>query len=115
MQFAVCYIFFMFKLSTQTIAGAVARQVDVEVAHKGAQLIYFVDSLENAFSWEQIACALAKCDPFCEQWNQAWATLPFDFEWKPVPIHPYTAKTHPFFAVVFPAEFHKIALKIEGH
>ena len=95
----------MFQLSHQTLKQATPIQTAVEVAHKGAQLIGFVDELGYAFSWEQIARALSDNDGFCEQWNQTWAALPFDFEWKPVPIHPYTVRTHPFFAIVFPAEF----------
>lgn len=94
----------MFQLSDQTLEDATPVQTNVEIAHKGAQLVCFVDIAGNAFSWEQIACALSK-GHFCKQWNQTWAALPFDFEWKPVPIHPYTARTHPFFAVVFPAKF----------
>ena len=94
-----------FKLSQQMIQGAIAQKSAVEAAHKKAQLIHFVDSEGALFSWEQIARALVDNDDFCGLWNQTWADLPFDFEWKPVPIHPYTAQTHPFFAIAFPAQF----------
>ena len=96
----------------------------VEVAHRQAKLVTFVaqptaeksaeqsapeqlaaDQAGVPLSWQQIAQRLAYEAHFCDQWNQTWASLPFDFEWKPVPIHPYTASTHPFFAIVFPAQF----------
>ncbi|MEM9149333.1 MAG: hypothetical protein AAGB19_02625 [Cyanobacteria bacterium P01_F01_bin.3] len=93
------------RLSTIPIAQVSTWQTGVEVAHKGAQLICFVDGQDVPFSWEQIARALVTSQDFRHLWNRTWAALPFDFEWKPVPIHPYTAQTHPFFAVVFPSEF----------
>lgn len=95
----------MFQISQQQIREAAARQVSVEVAHREAQIISFVDRLGVPFGWEQIALALAEGGDFWRLWNRTWAALPFDFEWKPVPIHPYTAKTHPFFAIAFPAQF----------
>ena len=95
----------MFQISQQQIQAGSARQISVEAAHREAQLISFVDRQGDPFSWEQIALALSEGKDFCRLWNRTWADLPFDFEWKPVPIHPYTAKTHPFFAIAFPAEF----------
>lgn len=83
----------------------VAKLVNVDVAHKDAQLVSFVDSRGDVLDWEQIARGLVESNEFCEFWNRTWADLPFDFEWKPVPIHPYTAQTRSFFAIVFPAEF----------
>ena len=98
------------EISQQAITAAVAermhvQQVEVEVAHHGAQLITFVDLQGNPFGWEQIARALIDNAVFRQLWNKTWGALPFDFEWKPVPIHPYTAQTHPFFVIVFPSEF----------
>lgn len=95
----------MFQIARGGLADAVAKQVDVEVADKGARMITFVSDRGYPFSWKQVAEALVNQRDFCLRWNQTWAALPFDFEWKPVPIHPYTAETHPFFAIVFPAEF----------
>ncbi|MEM9093024.1 MAG: N-acetyltransferase [Cyanobacteria bacterium P01_F01_bin.53] len=92
--------------SIQQASKAVSvRRMPVDVAHRGAQLIVFVDDRGDPLSWEQVAYGLAEDADFCQQWNQTWADLPFDFEWKPVPIHPYTAKSQPFFVVVFPAKF----------
>ena len=95
----------MFQISQQLPDEAIVRQAVVEVAHKKAHLVSFVDARGELFCWEQIARGLCESDDFCSLWNQTWAELPFDFEWKPVPIHPYTAQTHPFFAIAFPAEF----------
>lgn len=99
----------MVTISQQTIHAAsqqvVAKQISIDVAHRGAQMITFLDPQHRPLSWEQVSHGLVHDPAFCELWNHTWADLPFDFEWKPVPIHPYTAKTHPFFAVVFPAQF----------
>jgi len=94
-----------FQISQQMAQAAIAQRVAVKVAHKEAQLICFADAQGGVFSWAQLARALAEEAGFCDRWNQTWADLPFDFEWKPVPIHPYTAQTHPFFAIAFPAQF----------
>ncbi|MEL6470111.1 MAG: hypothetical protein AAFQ74_10315 [Cyanobacteria bacterium J06623_4] len=93
------------QVSQQPLRQAQVVQVGVDVAHKGAQLLVFVDPQGEPFSWAQVSQALVEDADFRAQWNHAWAALPFDFEWKPVPIHPYTAETHPFFAIVFPAMF----------
>ncbi len=82
-----------------------SQQISVEVARKEAVLVTFVDSQGESLSWAQIAQLLIKNADFRQRWNQTWAELPFDFEWKPVPLHPYTAETHPFFAIAFPATF----------
>ncbi len=96
----------MFQVSRQQILRAAsAQQINVEVANRSGQLIAFVDRQRCPFTWVQVARALADDADFCDLWNQTWADLPFDFEWKPVPIHPYTAETHPFFAIAFPAQF----------
>jgi len=91
----------------QSLAGGpvCAQQVSVEVANKDAQLVTFEDAQGDPLSWEQIAQLLVLSEDFRSLWNQTWADLPFDFEWKPVPIHPYTARTHPFFVIAFPATF----------
>ena len=94
-----------FEISRRHPRTATARWVKIEVAHKDAWIFTFADERGALFSWVQLARALAKDEAFQELWNQTWADLPFDFEWKPVPIHPYTARTHPFFAIAFPAEF----------
>ncbi len=93
------------QLSEIPIEQVSAQQVSVDVAHKDAQLIRIVDEQGKPFSWEQIAHALINSADFRQWWNTIWADLPFDFEWKPIPIHDYTAKTHPFFVIVFPSEF----------
>lgn len=99
----------MVTISQQAIDSAsrqvVAKQVSIDVAHRGAQMITFIDPQYRPLSWAQVSHGLVHDPAFCQCWSQTWAELPFDFEWKPVPIHPYTANTHPFFAVVFPARF----------
>lgn len=115
----------MLSISQQTNPVAYARVAKAEVADREAALVTFVDDQEAPLSWVQIARSLsghaeghtessteghaeAKTEQdhhFRTCWNQTWADLPFDFEWKPVPIHPYTARTHPFFAIAFPATF----------
>ena len=95
----------MTTISQQTVQSATAQQINTEIAERQAALVTFVDEHLDPFSWAQIAQALDQDADFRRQWNQTWADLPFDFEWKPVPIHPYTAQTHPFFAIAFPATF----------
>ena len=100
----------MTQLSQQSILDeqvdqTTAQTVEVEVADKTAVLVRFVDERSLPLSWAQIAQGLIESGEFRDCWNQTWANLPFDFEWKPVPIHPYTAQTHPFFVIAFPATF----------
>ncbi len=38
-------------------------------------------------------------------WNKTLAKIPFDFQWKPIPIHPEFAQTYPFFTVLVPSSF----------
>ncbi len=95
----------MYSVSQQPLQQALAQQTSVEVADRSALMITFVDQQQQPFTWQQLAQALMNDADFCDLWNQTWADLPFDFEWQPVPIHPYTAKTHPFFAIAFPAQF----------
>ena len=95
----------MFNVSQHTPKTVRVNQRAVEVAHRSAQLVTFTDEHSHPLSWQQVAKLLSNDADFRQTWNQTWAELPFDFEWKPVPIHPYTAKTHPFFAIAFPAKF----------
>ncbi|MEL6554033.1 MAG: hypothetical protein AAFQ63_11305 [Cyanobacteria bacterium J06621_11] len=100
----------MTQISQQSIRDEYVTRIaapilDVEVADKTAALVTFVDAQSLPFSWVQIAEGLISSSEFRARWNQTWADLPFDFEWKPVPIHPYTAQTHAFFAIAFPANF----------
>ncbi|EDX86630.1 hypothetical protein S7335_4335 [Synechococcus sp. PCC 7335] len=95
----------MLQISTQTTDAAETKQTITEIAERRAALITFVDRQGLPFSWVQIAKALIEEAAFRELWNQCWGSLDFDFEWKPVPIHPYTAQSHPFFAIAFPATF----------
>ncbi len=95
----------MLRISTQTTQLATVKETIAEIADRRAVLITVVDAEELPFSWAQIASALVDRDEFRELWNQTWAALDFDYEWKPVPIHPYTAQSHPFFAIAFPATF----------
>lgn len=85
-----------------------AEQTQVEIEGHQAQLVTFSASDKangQPLTWQQVAQRLVADSDFRILWNQTWADLSFDFEWKPVPIHPYTAETHPFFAIAFPARF----------
>ena len=95
----------MLQISTQQTNAAEPKRIITEIADRSAALITFVDPQGLPFSWGQIAEALIEEPDFRELWNQSWASLDFDFEWKPVPLHPYTAQSHPFFAIAFPATF----------
>lgn len=95
----------MLQVSTQTTQKATVHQTITEIADRQAALITFGDDEGIPFTWVQIAQALIDQTDFRELWNQTWAELDFDFEWKPVPIHPYTARSHPFFVIAFPAAF----------
>ncbi len=87
------------------VPAALVNQAAVEIEGHQAQLVTFNTVENHPLTWQQIAQHLTKDSDFRTLWNHTWATLPFDFEWKPVPIHPYTAQTHPFFAIAFPAKF----------
>ena len=95
----------MLPISTQPVQSAAVNQIAAEVADRHAALVTVVDQAGLPFSWGQVAEALVNKADFRELWNQTWAAIDFDFEWKPVPIHPYTAQSHPFFAIAFPATF----------
>ncbi|MGB3789338.1 MAG: hypothetical protein WA949_15110 [Phormidesmis sp.] len=95
----------MLRISTQTTQLATVKETITEIADRRAVLITVVDRKGLPFSWAQIASALVDESDFRELWNQTWAALDFDYEWKPVPIHPYTAQSHPFFAIAFPTTF----------
>ena len=95
----------MFPISQRDNENAIARTVQTEIADRTAALVTFVDSQSMPLSWTQVSQRLMKDAGFLERWNITWANLPFDFERKPVPIHPYPAETHPFFAIAFPATF----------
>ncbi len=95
----------MLPISAQTTQLATVKKTITEVADRRAALITVVDQEGLPFSWAQVAEALINKSDFRDLWNRTWAGLDFDFEWKPVPIHPYTAQSHPFFAIAFPATF----------
>ncbi|MEO0770785.1 MAG: hypothetical protein AAFY72_15420, partial [Cyanobacteria bacterium J06649_4] len=95
----------MLSISQAENPQAAPKIITAEIADRQAAFVTFHDGQDQPLSWAQIAIALTDNPNFRNRWNQTWAGLPFDFEWKPVPIHPYTAETHPFFAIAFPANF----------
>lgn len=86
-------------------AAISVKQAPVEIEGRQAQLTAFRAANNKPLTWQQVAQRLTANSDFRLLWNQTWAELPFDFEWKPVPIHPYTAKTRAFFVIAFPAKF----------
>ncbi len=83
-------------------------QINTAIIHlngKAVTVIQLVDKQGIPYSWLTIAEGLVKDSLFRELWNQILAEIPFDFQWKPVPIHPKFAKTYPFFAVLVPSQF----------
>ncbi|MEL7511691.1 MAG: hypothetical protein AAGM27_06000 [Cyanobacteria bacterium J06554_3] len=95
----------MLSISQAENPEATPKIITAEIADRQAAFVTFHDGQGQPLSWAQIAIALISNPAFRNRWHQTWAELPFDFEWKPVPIHPYTAETHPFFAIAFPAKF----------
>lgn len=65
----------------------------------------FLDPQGEPFTWGAIAQGLCHIPEFRGVWNQAWASPEFDFHWKPVPLHPATSATLPFFAALVPSTF----------
>ncbi|MGK7945696.1 MAG: hypothetical protein AB4058_14630, partial [Microcystaceae cyanobacterium] len=57
------------------------------------------------YSWFSIAQKLSENRSFRILWNKTLAEISFDFQWKPVPIHPLFAKSYPFFTVLVPSSF----------
>lgn len=68
-------------------------------------LVRFVRD-EEVLSWEDVALLLKGSAEFREVFHRAWADQPFDFLWKPVPIHPDTVGRD-FFVVLVPSAFVK--------
>lgn len=91
--------------SEGNVAEAIANQTTLTVGGHSAVIVRFVDIDGAAFAWSAIAQGLHGSEAFRAVWNQVWADVSFDFQWKPVPIHPTSAKAKPFFAVLVPATF----------
>jgi hypothetical protein len=89
------------------ICSATVRKTKRDLAGKAAVLLEFLDRSGNPFNWLDIALGLCESSNFRDLWHKTWADIPFDFQWKPVPIHPSSATTKPFFVVVVPASFPK--------
>jgi hypothetical protein len=97
----------MQSTSNHNIVSAIAQQTTLTLAGRDTVVIRFVDCDRLPFTWSAIAQGLCQEQAFRETWNQTWADVPFDFQWKPVPIHSTSATTQPFFAVLVPASFRK--------
>ncbi len=75
------------------------------ISSQSVVVVRFVDSLEFPLTWWDVALALSNSSQFRQQWHQTWASVDFDFQWKPIPLHPKFSETQPFFAVLVPARF----------
>jgi hypothetical protein len=97
----------MQSTSNHNIVSAIAQQITLRLVGKDTIVVRFVDREQIPFSWSAIAQGLCQEQAFRDMWNQTWADIPFDFQWKPVPIHSTSATTQPFFAVLVPSTFRK--------
>lgn len=75
------------------------------ISSKEVVVVRFVNSSGHPLSWWAVAEALSNSPEFRQQWHQTWANVGFDFQWKPVPLHPEFSETQPFFVVLVPASF----------
>lgn len=95
----------MQSTSNRNIASSIAQQTTLKIAKRDTIVVRFVDRNRLPFTWFAIAQGLCQSEAFRNTWNQTWADIPFDFQWKPVPIHSTWATTQPFFAVLVPSFF----------
>jgi hypothetical protein len=93
--------------SNRNIASAIAERATLTIVGRDAIIVRFVDRDRLPFTWSAIAQGLCQAQAFRDTWNQTWADVPFDFQWKPVPIHSISATTQPFFCVLIPSSFRK--------
>ncbi|MCB9531027.1 MAG: hypothetical protein H6700_04610 [Myxococcales bacterium] len=82
-----------------------ADEIRAAVQHHTATLVRFVDASGAPAAWPEVAHRLYTDPAFSDAWIAAWRR-DFDYQWKPVPIHPSTFD-RPFFAVLVPASFPK--------
>lgn len=88
--------------------SCIVEQKELQLGRTPVVVIRFIDSNQvepTPLTWVDIARYLTTSEAFRSLWNQTWANMPTDFMWKPVPIHPNFATTHPFFTVVVPSSF----------
>lgn len=96
----------MTRCSTAPIASARPDRAALTLGRPREMLVVrFIDAAGVPFDWSAIAGGLCRVPEFRELWHRIWAEIPFDFQWKPVPIYPGFASSHPFFAVVVPSSF----------
>ncbi|MGL5082384.1 MAG: DUF6940 family protein [Microcoleaceae cyanobacterium] len=88
-----------------SLLHVIPDQAPLTFAGQNVLMVRFLDPQGNPLTWPAIAQGLCQVPEFRELWNQTWADPVFDFQWKPVPIHPTTVDTLPFFAVLVPSAF----------
>ncbi|MGK7888496.1 MAG: hypothetical protein AB4042_04120 [Leptolyngbyaceae cyanobacterium] len=85
--------------------GAIAPEViPWPIRDRKGWVVRFHQPDGRVLSWVDVAQGLVASAAVRSRWNQAWAEIPSDFMWKPVPIHPEFID-HPFFAVAVPSSF----------
>ena len=94
--------------SSHSATSCTAEQKQLPLGPTTVIVIRFIDhhaTTGKLLTWVDITQHLTTSEAFRNRWNQTWANLPTDFMWKPVPIHPAFAATHPFFTVAVPSSF----------
>ncbi|MGF1493598.1 MAG: hypothetical protein ACFBSC_14315 [Microcoleaceae cyanobacterium] len=91
--------------SDHNITEATVQAAQYQFNQRNLTVIQFVDSMGLPFTWSTVAHNLSHNSTFRKIWNQTWADVAFDFQWKSVPIHPATAETFPFYVALVPDTF----------
>ncbi|MGK7882511.1 MAG: hypothetical protein AB4060_20780 [Crocosphaera sp.] len=95
----------MINCSQKTLKNVKINTAVIQLNRKKVTVIQLVDEQGFPYSWLTIAKGLLENLLFRYLWNQTLAEMPFDFQCKPVPIHPEFAKNYPFFVVLVPSSF----------
>jgi hypothetical protein len=82
-----------------------AQCVPFSLSSHRVTVVRFLKAGEMPLTWWAVAEALSQSPHFRQHWHHTWAEVGFDFQWKPIPLHPEFSQTHPFFAVLVPATF----------
>ncbi len=99
----------MFKCSNEQIDNAQENISNIELENRKIRVVRFENSQGIPYTWLSITQALSEQSQFRNLWNGILADTPFDFQWKPIPIHPQCVKSYPFFVVLVSSSFPVVA------
>ena len=82
-----------------------ADKFSYQLGEKKLIILRFFNHKNRLLTWLDIAQELFSNSEFRLFWDQTHANIPFDYQWKPIPIHSSTSKTQPFFLILVPSSF----------